>query len=344
MAGFYSGKKVFITGHTGFKGTWLTAMLLESGAEITGFSCDEKELFKLAGFEKEIRHVRGDVRDRQALLKAVKETEPELIFHLAAQPIVRTGLREPVCTYEVNVLGTVNLLDAVRQVQSVRSVLNVTTDKVYKNTEKEEGYTEKDTLGGSDPYSNSKSCSELVTDCYRKSYLNSHGVAVSTARAGNVIGGGDFSKDRIIPDCVRAAIKKEIVTLRNPGSIRPYQHVLDPLAAYLMIAERQYGDPCASSAYNIGPAEKDCISTRQLVTIFSEEWGEGFTWQERQEKASAEAGILKLDCSKAEKELGWSPVWDVRQAVRKTVEWYKRWNGGENPADIIKRQVTEFRR
>lgn len=340
---FYKGKKVLITGHTGFKGTWLTAVLLERGAEIYGFSSDERPIFSMTGFEKEIRCAAGDIRDTEAVLRAVREAQPDIIFHLAAQPVVRKGYADPVGTYGTNVMGTVNLLDAVRRTDCVRSVLNVTTDKVYENTEKEEGYRETDRLDGNDPYSNSKSCSELVTDCYRKSFLRENGTAVSTARAGNVIGGGDFAEDRIIPDCVRSVIRGIPVPVRNPRSVRPYQHVLDPVEAYLLIAQKQYDDPSVMSSYNIGPGETGCISTGQLVSLFTKEWGSEAFWKHTgQHGGPAEAGLLKLDCTRIRQVFGWEPVWDIGHAVKKTVEWYKEWDSGNDIRQCMERQIGEF--
>ena len=239
----FKGKKVFLTGHTGFKGSWLSRILILSGAEVTGYALEapvEAKLFDTLHLEKNMHSVIGDIRDREKLIRTMQEAQPEIVFHLAAQPIVRESYKDPVGTYETNVMGTVNILEAVRQTKSVKSFLNVTTDKVYKNNEWEWGYREIDELDGYDPYSNSKSCSELVTHSYEKSFLKEAGVAVSTARAGNVIGGGDFAPDRIIPDCVRAVAKGEKIAVRNPHSTRPYQHVLEPLGAYLMIAQAQY--------------------------------------------------------------------------------------------------------
>lgn len=259
---FYRGKKVLITGHTGFKGSWLTRMLVNAGAEIAGYSrCSEKDLslFEMADVKHKIAHYKGDVRDLEHLKKVFSEFRPEIVFHLAAQPLVRDSYQEPVYTYETNVMGTVNLLECIRLTSSVRSVLNVTTDKVYHNNEWCWGYREDEPLDGFDPYSNSKSCSELVTHSYKNSFFLDGRVAVSTARAGNVIGGGDFAKDRIIPDSVRAAAAGKTIGVRNPYSTRPYQHVLEPLAVYLTIAARQYEDSSCQGYYNVGPDDCDCI-------------------------------------------------------------------------------------
>ena len=272
---FYKGKKVLITGHTGFKGSWLCRILVGAGAEVTGYSLSaptEPNLFALCDVERHMNSVIGDIRDLDHLAKVFTDTQPEIVFHLAAQPIVRESYKNPVNTYETNVMGTVNVLEAVSQCGSVRSFLNVTTDKVYKNNEWEWGYRETDELDGYDPYSNSKSCSELVTHSYEKSFLKDMDIAVSTARAGNVIGGGDFAADRIIPDCVRAVSGGKKIAVRNPHSTRPYQHVLEPLGAYLMIAGVQYQDSSKAGSYNVGPGDEDCITTGELADLFCEAW------------------------------------------------------------------------
>lgn len=342
---FYQKKKVLVTGHTGFKGTWLCRMLLDAGAQVTGYALDpptEPSLFALSGVEHQMRSVRGDIRDVAHLSRVFEEIQPELVFHLAAQPIVRESYRDPVTTYETNVMGTVHVLECVRKNPCVRSVLNVTTDKVYENREWEWGYRENEPLDGFDPYSNSKSCSELVTHCYRRSFFAEGGAAVSTARAGNVIGGGDFAADRIIPDCVRAAACGQPVVLRNPQSIRPYQHVLEPLAAYLMIAQAQYEDPSFAGYYNVGPDDRDCITTGELAEYFCRFWQEGMRLECRSDGGPHEANFLKLDCSKLKKTFGWKPRWNVEQAVEKSVEWYRIWRDGGDTAACMQRQITEF--
>ena len=270
---FYKNRKILITGHTGFKGTWMCQVLLELGAEVTGYALQpptDPSLFSLTGMAEQMQSIEGDVRDLEHLLRVFEEMQPEIVIHMAAQPIVRESYANPVYTYDVNVMGTVNVLECVRRTASVRSFVNVTTDKVYKNREWEWGYRENEPLDGYDPYSNSKSCSELVTHSYINSFYNDMEVAVSTARAGNVIGGGDFANDRIIPDCVRAAGKKEDIVVRNPHSTRPYQHVLEPLKIYLLIAKKQYEDKTMSGFYNVGPDDRDCITTGRLVDLFCE--------------------------------------------------------------------------
>jgi len=344
---FFQGKRVFITGHTGFKGSWLCRMLIGAGAIVTGYSLapqTEPNLFTLAGVEKNMTSVLGDIRDIERLKSAFRKAAPEIVFHLAAQPIVRTSYEEPAYTYETNVMGTVNLLECVRtEGSAVRSVVIITTDKVYENREWAWGYRENEPLDGYDPYSNSKSCAELVTHSYCKSFFAESSVVISTARAGNVIGGGDFSKDRIIPDCIRAVQKGKPIIVRNPHSIRPYQHVLEPLSAYLMIAQRQYEDRRLAGWYNVGPDECDCVTTGALVDLFCKEWGEGATWENRSEAdAPHEAGFLKLDCSKLKSVFGWKPKWHIQEAVAKTVEWTKVWITGEALPDIMDQQIQLF--
>lgn len=342
---FYQGKKVFVTGHTGFKGSWLCRMLAGAGASVTGFSLEpptEPSLFRIAGIENDVRSVIGDVRDMAALKAAFDEAQPEIVLHLAAQPIVRESYRNPAYTYETNVMGTVHLLECVRNSSTVRSFLNVTTDKVYRNREWPWGYRENDELDGFDPYSNSKSCSELVTHSYRNSFFADGRVAVSTARAGNVIGGGDFASDRIIPDCIRAAEKGEPIAVRNPYSTRPYQHVLEPLYAYLMIAARQMQDGRCAGYYNVGPDDADCFQTGALVELFVRHWGEGMKWIDRSDGGPHEAGFLKLDCSLLKSTFGWKPRWNLETAVAMTVEWSKIWLAGGDVRACMDRQIQAF--
>lgn len=342
---FYSGKKVFVTGHTGFKGSWLCKMLVNFGADVTGYSLlppTNPNLFDLAGIKNKINSVIGDIRDFDALKEAFAKAKPEIVFHLAAQPIVRDSYKKPRDTYETNVMGTVNILECIRESKSVKSFLNVTTDKVYKNKEWEWGYRENEPLDGFDPYSNSKSCSELVTHSYKSSFFADNRVAVSTARAGNVIGGGDFANDRIIPDCVRAIIKNENIAIRNPNSTRPYQHVLEPLFAYLMIAQEQHINPEVADCYNVGPDEQGCITTGKLVDLFCKKWGNGLKADISQINGPHEANFLKLDCSKLKKVFNWRPRWNVEMAIDKTVEWTKVYLDGGNIARIMDEQIYEF--
>ena len=342
---FYKGKKVLLTGHTGFKGSWMSVMLVNAGAEVIGYSsCSKTEtrLFDLCGVKDQITHIKGDVRDLEHLLAVFQECQPEIVIHMAAQPIVRDSYKDPVGTYSTNVMGTVNICEAVRQTPSVRSFLNVTTDKVYENKEWEWGYRENEPLDGYDPYSNSKSCSELVTHSYKSSFFTDGRVAVSTARAGNVIGGGDFANDRIIPDCIRAAVKGEDIIVRNPFSTRPYQHVLEPVYAYLMIAAMQYQEQKYASWYNVGPDDQDCFQTGALVDLFVKHWGEGLKWVNKYDGGPHEANFLKLDCSKLKTTFGWKPHWNLEKAIEKVVEWSKVWIAGEDVRPIMDKQVEEF--
>ena len=342
---FYKGKTVLVTGHTGFKGSWLCVMLQMAGANVIGYALPPEPdavLFSLSGAEGQMTSVEGDVRDLAKLKEVFSQYQPEVVFHLAAQPIVRTSYEQPVYTYETNVMGTVNLLECVRTTPSVRSVLNVTTDKVYENKEWEWGYRENEPLDGYDPYSNSKSCSELVTHSYKQSFLNAMGIAVSTARAGNVIGGGDFSRDRIIPDCVRAALKGEQIILRNPYSIRPFQHVLEPLAAYMQLAAVQAAEPAKQGYYNVGPEEADCVTVGTLTDLFCEAWGDGVSWKNICEDGPHEAQFLKLDCSHIRRQIGWRSHWNIRKAIEKTVEWTKVYAAQGDIRACMEQQIREF--
>ena len=342
---FYKGKKVLLTGHTGFKGSWLSKILVMAGADVTGYSLEpptNPNLFSVAGLDGKMKSVIGDIRDYDHLKAVFDEVQPEIVFHLAAQPIVITSYEQPKYTYETNVMGTVNILECVRLTPSVKSVLNVTTDKVYKNNEWCWGYRENEPLDGFDPYSNSKSCSELVTHSYKASFFDNTGVAVSTARAGNVIGGGDFADNRIIPDCVRAAMDKKPVIVRNPNSTRPYQHVLEPLNAYLMIAAAQYEDIKYQGYYNVGPDERDCLTTGQLATIFCSAWGEGQTFECLKKDGPHEANFLKLDCSLLKTTFDWKPTWSATEAVEKTVEWTKVFAANDDVPAITEKQIKEF--
>lgn len=346
---FYRGKRVLVTGHTGFKGSWLVEILSLAGAEVTGYALEpptDPSLFNLAGLESRCRSVVGDVRDFEHLQQIFDEAQPEIVLHLAAQPIVRESYRDPRGTYETNVMGTVNLCECVRTHPGVRSFLNVTTDKVYLNREWCWGYREDEQLDGYDPYSNSKSCSELVTHSYMRSFLQGAGVATSTARAGNVIGGGDFASDRIVPDCVRAVESGSPLVIRNPHSTRPYQHVLEPLFAYLAIAAAQYEDPSVAGWYNVGPDECDCASTGDIVDLFARAWGEDerpFRHEVRVDpNAPHEASYLKLDCSKLKCALGWRPTWHIDEAVSRTVDWTRVWLASGDIAACMEQQIQDF--
>lgn len=343
---FYKGKKVFVTGHTGFKGSWLCKILADAGAIVTGYSLQpptQPSLFDIAEIQKGITSIIGDIRDYQSLKAAFDAAQPEIVLHLAAQPIVRDSYKDPVYTYETNVMGTVNILECVRNSNSVKSFLNVTTDKVYKNKEWEWGYRENEELDGFDPYSNSKSCSELATHSYKNSFFSDGRVAISTARAGNVIGGGDFANDRIIPDCIRAMSSGNVIEVRNPYSTRPYQHVLEPLFAYLMIAAKQYQDGKYAGYYNVGPDECDCVNTGMLADLFCESWGNGAAWVNKAENdAPHEAGFLKLDCSKIRSVFGWRPRWHIEKCIEMTVRFSKVWMDKGDIRTEMERQIREY--
>ena len=347
---FYKNKSILITGHTGFKGAWLCKMLLNAGADVTGYALEpptDPNLFGLCKLDKYMRSIIGDIRDLEQLQQVFKKVKPEIVIHMAAQPIVRDSYKSPVYTYDVNVMGTVNVLECVRTSDSVQSFLNVTTDKVYLNREWEWGYRENEELNGYDPYSNSKSCSELVTSSYKLSFFTERDVAISTARAGNVIGGGDFAVDRIIPDCVRAIQKGEEIIVRNPYSTRPYQHVLEPLAVYLMIAQKQYTLKELAGCYNVGPDDSDCWATGELVSLFCDKWNEAMntsvTWKNISEmEGPHEANFLKLDCSKLKSVFGWKPNWNVETAMEKIVEWTKCYLAGEDISRCMDAQIEEF--
>lgn len=347
---FYKGKNVFITGHSGFKGTWLCKVLIMAGAKIFGYSLPledggMKAFYDLSGIDSHITSCWNDIRDLKALSSFYNQADPDVVFHLAAQPLVLDSYTRPVYTYETNVMGTVHVMECVHRSHSDKpvSVLNVTTDKVYENKEWEWGYRENEPLDGYDPYSNSKSCSELVTHSYKRSFLDQTHIAVSTARAGNVIGGGDFADNRIIPDCIRAALQNKIIHVRNPYSTRPYQHVLEPLYAYLLIAAKQYEERQYADSYNVGPDDCDCVTTGELVGLFCKAWGNGLNWKTAAiVEQPHEAGLLKLDCSRLKNTFQWQPVWHVDEAVEKTVEWAKAYEHNENMAIVMEKQIQAF--
>ena len=349
MKNFYKGKNILITGHTGFKGSWLSEMLVKWEANVSGFSLappTEPNLFNLLKLDSKINSIIGDIRDLNKLKEVFSEINPEIVIHMAAQPLVRESYENPVYTFETNVMGTVNICECVRQTKSVKSFLNVTTDKVYENIEKQEGYKEEEKLDGFDPYSNSKSCSELVTHSYINSFFNNQNIPVSTARAGNVIGGGDFAKDRIIPDCFRACENKKDIIIRNPYSIRPYQHVLEPLSMYLTIVKNQYINKDYSGYYNIGPNDEDCVETAKLVNLFCKYYNEindeKIQWINKSDGGPHEANFLKLDNSKIKKTFNWKPTWNIEKAIEKTVEWIHIYLSNGNISDCVNNQINEF--
>lgn len=370
---FYNGKKVLITGHTGFKGSWMCKVLINAGAKVTGYALKvptNPSLFDMCNLASQMNSVEGDIRDLSQLLSVFSEVQPEIVIHMAAQPIVRASYKDPVYTYETNVMGTVNICEAVRRTLSVRSFVNVTTDKVYFNKEWPWGYRENEELNGYDPYSNSKSCSELVTSSYKNSfftveyYKKMFGAgacppAVSTCRAGNVIGGGDFASNRIIPDCIRAVSSGKEIIVRNPYSTRPYQYVLEPIMVYLMIAQQQYEDVAIAGNYNVGPDDTDCWMTGELVTLFCDKWNSAVevdlksdsihtsafskvSWVNKCDDGPHEANFLKLDCSKLKNTFGWKPVWDMEIAMEKIVEWSIVYLDGRNVVECMDNQIAEF--
>lgn len=351
---FWNKKKVFITGHTGFKGSWLCLWLNRLGANVTGYSLKPPtipSLFKLADVEKLVTSVIGDVRDGKKLKKCLSDAKPEIVFHLAAQSRVRDSYKVPVDTYEINIMGTVNILEAIRVYgNTVRAFVNVTTDKVYENHELARGYRENEPLGGYDPYSNSKACSELVTAAYRTSFFNpadytKHKVAIATARAGNAIGGGDWATDRIIPDCIRAIRARRPVIIRNPHAIRPWQHVLEPLTGYLCLAEKLLKDgPTYAESWNFGPVDNDCKPVEYLVKAICRQWGPEALFTFAKVKGPHEAAFLKLDCSKAHARLGWRPRWNLEKALSATIEWYKACASKRDAKELCLKQIDEFER
>ncbi|MFV0425163.1 MAG: CDP-glucose 4,6-dehydratase [Bacilli bacterium] len=339
MVDFYRGKKVLITGHTGFKGTWLTEILLKFGAEVAGYSHQTYEMFDILKTKNKITHFEGDIRDFTFLKSCIEKFQPDIVLHLAAQPLVRDSYDEPVYTYDVNVMGTVNILEVVRSLDCIKSFINVTTDKVYLNREWNWGYRENEELCGYDPYSNSKSCSELVSYSYKKSFFDlKDNISVSTARSGNVIGGGDFSANRIIPDCIKYAANKEEIIIRNPNSTRPYQHVMDCISGYLLLAIKQYNNKSFEGCYNFGPNEEDCITTGTLVEKFCNEWKENASFKIINNNGPHEAGFLKLDCSKSKNILNWQPLFNVDEAIALCVEWAKC----SDKNDVTNRQIQYF--
>ena len=341
---FYEGKRVFITGHNGFKGAWMCKVLVDVGAKVCGFSMSRPRngAFELMGLDDDVTSVNGMITDTKSVADAVSSFSPDVVIHMAAQPIVRLSYEDPVGTYMTNVMGTVNIMDAVRNCKSVRSVVNVTTDKVYRNVERYEGYREDEVLDGSDPYSNSKSCSELVTATYRRSFFDKLNIPVSTCRAGNVIGGGDFARDRIIPDCVRAAASGTPIILRNPGSVRPYQHVLEPVFSYLLLAARQADDRKLSGSYNIGPDDESTVTTKRLAELFCENW-KGAEWRISEDAdAPHEANILRLDCTKFKRTFNWRPRWNIAETVKMTVDWYYANHLGKDMGKFTAGQISGF--
>lgn len=346
---FWQGKRVLLTGHTGFKGGWLSLWLQKKGAVAVGYALSQaytETLFELASVGKHMDSVIADIRDFDALKAAFDRFRPEIVFHLAAQPLVRLSYIQPVETFETNVIGTVNLLEAVRTTRDCRVVVSITSDKCYDNKEWVWGYRESDALGGHDPYSASKGCAEIVSAAYRRSFFEAAGerqVAIATARAGNVIGGGDFSKDRLVPDIMAAIVKGKSLNIRSPGAIRPWQHVLEPLSGYMLLAEKLWSDPQEyAQSWNFGPAAEDSRPVRWMVEKLIERWGEGIPWELDATPSFHEANALTLDSTKARVSLGWKPRWTLDQALSAIVNWYKAYQRGDSMRDVVLRQIAAY--
>ena len=340
-------KRVFLTGHTGFKGGWLALWLVSKGAKVRGYALDpytDPNLFTAAGVGSSCEDIRGDIRNAAALEPALRDFAPEVVFHMAAQPLVRASYADPIGTYETNVIGTARVLDAVRRTPSVRAVVSVTTDKCYENKETLRPYVETDPLGGYDPYSSSKACAEIVSAAYRQSYFSDHNVALATARAGNVIGGGDWSTDRLIPDLVRGFLAGEAVRIRRPDAIRPWQHVLEPLAGYIALAEHLLSPDAAryATAFNFGPSEEDSQPVRWIVDKMTTFWGDGAQWVLDPDPGVHEAGYLKLDATRAHSELAWQPRLNLETALHWLVDWYRAWRKGEDMHAFTLAQIAAY--
>jgi CDP-glucose 4,6-dehydratase len=343
---FWKGKRVFVTGHTGFKGGWLSLWLTELGAQVHGYALQPNttpNFFNECKLRPRLASsTNADIRDTQTLLVALQSAKPEIVFHLAAQPLVRYSYDQPVETYAVNVMGTVNLLEAVRYTPSVRALVNVTTDKCYENHERPEAYREGEAMGGHDPYSSSKGCSELVTSAYRRSFLAPKGIHVATARAGNVIGGGDWAMDRLIPDILRALDAKESISIRSPHATRPWQHVLEPLSGYLSLAEHLFSEGSAfAQAWNFGPRLDDSKSVQWIVEHLCAAIP-GATWRAETTQQPHEANTLTLDSTKAREQLGWQPRWTLTDALRHTLEWHAAWKNGKDLQSMSVQQICDY--
>ncbi|GFE58130.1 CDP-glucose 4,6-dehydratase [Geobacter sp. AOG1] len=348
---FWKGKRVFLTGHTGFKGSWLVLWLNALGAKVTGYALvppTDPSLFELCRLDELVHSLVADIRDGDTLSRAMADADPEIVIHMAAQPLVRDSYKIPVETYATNVMGTVNLLESVRNCNSVKAVVNVTTDKCYENREWVWGYRENEAMGGHDPYSSSKACSELVTAAYRSSYFNpksyeDHGVALATARAGNVIGGGDWATDRLIPDCLRALLMGNKISIRNPHAIRPWQHVLEPLSGYMLLAQKLYEEgPRFATGWNFGPDDNDAKPVEWIVRRMCADWGERASYEIDKGEHPHEAHYLKLDCSKVKAELGWHPRWNLNKAIDSSIEWARAFQQNRDMRDVCFQQIEEY--
>jgi len=346
-ASFWKDKRVFLTGHTGFKGSWLSLWLQSMGAVVKGYSLEpptNPSLFREARIGEGMESQIGDIRDLETLKKSLENFNPEILIHMAAQPLVRYSYIEPIETYSTNVMGTVNVLEAAKLCKNLKSIVSVTTDKCYENKEWSWGYRENEPLGGHDPYSSSKACAELVTSAYKRSFFNTSGTAsIASARAGNVIGGGDWASDRLIPDILRAFEESKPVIVRNPLSIRPWQHVLEPLSGYLILAEELYenGDKF-SEPWNFGPLDSDCKSVEWILDKMVQNWGEGASWILDDDNNPHEANFLKLDCSKASIRLNWLPNWSLDETLNLIIEWHKKWKNGADMKDACLKEIMKY--
>jgi len=343
---FWKGRKVLITGHTGFKGSWLSLWLQSMGAVIRGVSLEpptNPSLFEIANIANIIDHHIEDIRNVHGLISLVYEFKPEIVFHLAAQPLVRYSYDNPIETYATNVMGTVNVLESARKAQSVRSIVNITTDKCYENQEWCWGYRENEPMGGHDPYSSSKGCAELISSAYRSSFLKDEDIAMATVRAGNVVGGGDWAKDRLVPDILHSLENSKKILIRNPKAVRPWQHVLEPLSGYLNLAESLYCDGQKDAeGWNFGPRDEDVKPVKWVVEKLCEEWGENASWSMQSGRHPHEAGYLKLDISKARQRLQWEPRWTLETSLAKIVDWHKKWLAGSDMRSVCLEQISQY--
>ena len=346
---FWQGRKVFLTGHTGFKGSWMSLWLKQLGAEVTGYSLDpptSASIFHDVNVEKSLKqHIHGDINDLELLTESMQSSQPEIVIHMAAQSLVRDSYDNPVNTYKTNVIGTVNLFESIRKTSSVNVVLNITTDKCYENKEWPWGYRENDPMGGYDPYSSSKGCSELVSSAYQRSFFEESGVALATARAGNVIGGGDWAVDRIVPDAMRAFMNGQSLLVRNPKSVRPLQHVLEPLSGYLLLCQQLFNNPKDyASAWNFGPSDKDAQPVSFLADTMTHSWGNNAEWHTDDSSHPHEAFYLKLDCSKSRSVLKFESIWGLDRALYETVKWYKAWHNQKDINEFTLHQIELYQR